>query len=514
MIDGYQSQALVDPARDPAHLRRRRRARPRRAARGRRCSRTTSGSAAPRSPELVEQIARITAREVAGTGIDWNFAPCIAVARDERWGRTYESFGETPELAESLGAAAVRRLEDATDGSAVLACAKHYLADGGTAGGKDRGDARISEDELKRVHLPGYPTAIKAGVGSVMVSFSSWNGQPMHGNKRLITDVLKGELGFQGLVVTDWAAIDLMGPDYSHDIEVAINAGIDMVMVPIKYRDFIQRLKALVSGGRIPAARIDDAVRRILRQKARFRLWERPFTDGALTATIGAPAHRAVARDAVRRSLVLLKNERAALPLRREARVHVCGFRADNMGVQCGGWSVGWRGRRGNITPGTTIRQAIEKVVGAARIDYSETAAGPERAARADAVIAVVGEDPYAEGSGDRAKLELSPQDLAVLAAAKEATKGTTTTSGKPLIVVLLTGRPLILGGVLDAADALVAAWLPGTEGDGVADVLFGAHKPTGKLSCSWPRDMAQIPINVGDARYEPLFPYGFGLSW
>jgi beta-glucosidase len=462
------------------------------------------GLGCSRSPELVEAVSRVTAREVAGTGIDWNFAPCIAVARDERWGRTYESFGETADLAASLGAAAIRGFEQATDGTAILACAKHFLGDGGTMEGKDRGDTRISEDDLMRIHMPGYAAAIKAGVGSVMVSFSSWNSQPMHGNKRLITDVLKGQMGFGGFVVSDWAAIDLMNPnDYTQCIDVAINAGIDMVMVPIKYRDFIARLKDLVAAGRVPMARIDDAVRRILKQKVRFKLWEKPFTDHALTAEIGSPKHRELARDAVRKSLVVLKNDKNTLPLKAGAKIHVCGLRADNMGVQCGGWSVGWRGRRGNITPGTTIRQAIEKAAGAANVSYSENAAG---AAAADVVVAVVGEDPYAEQSGDRTKLELNAQDLALLAAAKQ--------SGKPLVVVLISGRPLILGDVLAAADAFVAAWLPGTEGDGVADVLHGAYKPTGKLSFSWPKEMTQIPINEGDPRYAPLFPYGFGLSW
>jgi beta-glucosidase len=464
------------------------------------------GMGCTRDPAVVEAAARVTAREVAGTGIDWNFAPCIAVARDERWGRTYESYGESPELAESLGAAAIRGLQQPTDdsASAILATAKHFLADGGTHEGKDQGDARISEEQLRRIHLPGYVAAIKAGVGSVMVSYSSWNGEFMHGNKHLITDVLKGELGFGGFVVTDWQAIDRMAPgDYSKAIEIALNAGIDMVMVPNAYPDFIARTHALVNAGRVPQARIDDAVRRILKQKVRFKLWERPFTDPALTAEIGAPAHRAVARDAVRKSLVVLKNDKQTLPLRNSAHVHLCGLRADNMGIQCGGWSVGWRGRRGAITPGTTIRQAIEKAVGAANVDYSENAAGAEKA---DAVVVVVGEDPYAEGSGDRAKLELGAQDLALIDAAKR--------SGKPVVVVLLSGRPLILGDVLDAAHAVVAAWLPGTEGDGVADVLFGAYKPTGKLSCSWPANMSQIPINVGDPRYAPLFPYGHGLSW
>ena len=455
-------------------------------------------------PAIVEAAARVTAREVAATGIDWNFAPCLAVARDERWGRTYESFGESPELVASLGAASIRGFEQATDGTAILATAKHFLADGGTLGGKDQGDARISEEELRRIHLPGYAAAIKAGVGSVMVSYSMWNGQHMHGNKHLITDVLKGELAFPGFVVTDWQAIDRMAPgDYSQAIDLAINAGIDMVMVPNAYRDFLTRLKALVAAGRVPMARIDDSVRRILKQKVRFKLWEKPFTDRALTATIGSQAHRDVARDAVRKSLVVLKNEKQTLPLRNPARIHLCGLRADNMGIQCGGWSVGWRGRRGDITPGTTIRKAIEKVVGAGRLAYSENAAGAEKA---DVVVAVVGEDPYAEGSGDRAKLELGPQDLALIDAAKR--------SGKPVVVVLISGRPIVLGDVLDAASAVVAAWLPGTEGDGVADVLFGAYRPTGKLSVSWPANMSQIPINVGDPRYAPLFAYGYGLSW
>jgi beta-glucosidase len=461
------------------------------------------GMGCTRSPEVVQAAARVTATETAGTGANWTFGPCIAVARDERWGRTYESFSEDPALVATLGAAAVRGFQEANDGSAILASAKHFLADGGTRGGKDRGDAPITEAELRSIHLPGYPAAIQAGVGSVMVSFSSWNGQPMHGNRALITDLLKGELGFQGFVVTDWAAIDLMGPDYMKDVDVAINAGIDMVMVPNRFREFIADMKALVANGRIPMARIDDAVTRILTQKARFKVWERPLARPELTAAIGAPAHRAVARDAVRKSLVLLKNERGALPIKSSARVHLCGFRADDMGVQCGGWSVGWRGRRGNITPGTTIRQGLVEVLGASRVDFSKDAAG---AANADVVVAVVGEDPYAEGSGDRAKLELGPDDQALVAAAKRA--------GKPLVLVLLSGRPIILGELADAADAIVAAWLPGTEGAGVADVLAGTAKPTGKLSCSWPRDMAQIPINVGDAGYAPLYPYGHGLSW
>jgi len=472
------------------------------------------GLGCTRSPEVVQAAARVTAREVGGTGIDWTFGPCIAVPRDERWGRTYEGFGESPDLVESLGAAAIRGFQEigngtaagAGDTSAIMACAKHFLGDGGTAAGRDRGDTQVSEEELRRIHLPGYVAAVKAGVATVMVSFSSWNGQPMHGNRHMITDVLKGELGFPGFVVTDWAAIDLMSPDYGKDIEVAINAGIDMVMVPTRVdrcREFIRKLKAAVTEGRVPQARIDDAVRRILKQKARFGLWQRPFTDKALTAAIGSAAHRAVARDAVRKSLVVLKNQGGALPIKPAGRVHLCGFRADDMGVQCGGWSVGWRGRRGAITPGTTIRQALTEALGAARLDFSKDGAGAERA---DLVVAVVGEDPYAEGSGDRADLALNKEDRALIDTVRRA--------GKPLVVLLLSGRPLILGDILDSAQAVVAAWLPGTEGGGVADVLTGVFKPTGKLSCSWPRDMAGVPVNVGDPTYAPLFPYGHGLSW
>ena len=464
------------------------------------------GLGATRNPELIQQAARVTAREVAGSGARWTFAPCVAVARDERWGRTYESYGESPELAELLGPAAVRGYQDAPasePGSAVLATAKHFLGDGGTNRGIDQGDTRVPLEELRRIDLPGYVTCLKAGVGSVMVSYSSWNDQPMHGNKALITGLLKDELGFQGFVVTDWAAIDKMADDYKQDVEVAINAGIDMVMVPINYRDFVADLKALVAERRVPMARIDDAVRRILRQKARFKLWERPFTDRALTAQIGSPAHRAVARQAVQQSLVVLKNDKSVLPLSASARVHLCGLRADDLGVQCGGWSVGWNGGRGAITPGTTIRQGFEQVLGVGRVTFSKDAAGAESA---DVVVAVVGEDPYAEGSGDRDQLELSADDRALIVAAKR--------SGKPLVVVVLSGRPLILGDLVDGAAALVAAWLPGTEGAGIADVLGGAVKPTGKLPCSWPRDMAQVPINVGDRLYTPLYPYGFGLSW
>jgi beta-glucosidase len=398
----------------------------------------------------------------------------------------------------------VRGLEQ--EGRGVLATAKHFLADGGTATGRDQGNAIISEDELRAIHLPGYAAAVRAGVGSVMVSYSSWNGVPMHANRRLITDVLKGELGFRGFVVTDWEAINKLPGDYPTEVEAAINAGIDMVMVPTNFRDFITTMKELIAAGRIPMARVDDAVRRILRQKARFGLWQRPATDRRLTAAIGAPDHRAVARQAVRESLVLLKNERRALPLARGVRLNVAGAKADDIGAQCGGWTVGWQGKRGRTTEGTTILEAVRRAAGpGASVTFSGDTVGPE-AAHADLNVVVVGEEPYAEGRGDRAIPELTKADETLVADLKAA--------GPPLVLVLLTGRPLIISSAFDDADAVLVAWLPGTEGEGVADVLFGDAKPTGKLSHTWPRELTQIPLNEGDPRYAPLYPYGFGLTF
>ena len=467
------------------------------------------GLGCTRDPALVERVARTTALEVAGAGARWAFAPCIAVPRDERWGRTYEGFGETPALASEMGPAVVRGLQQAPAGegdSAVLACAKHFVADGGTTFGKDQGDAAISEAELRAIHLPGYAAAVRAGVGSVMVSYSSWNGVPMHANRHLITDVLKGELGFTGFVVTDWEALNKLPGDYSQQVEAGINAGIDMVMVPNNYRDFITTMKELVAAGRIPTARIDDAVRRILRQKVRFGLWEHPFADRRLTAEIGSAPHREIARQAVRESLVLLKNERHALPLSKTARINVVGAKADDIGAQCGGWTVSWQGKRGATTAGTTILQAIR---GAARdpsaVTFSGDAVGPQ-AARADVNLVVVGEEPYAEGRGDRNIPELTKADEDLVAEVAAV--------GKPVVLVLLTGRPLLIGGAFRRADAVAVAWLPGSEGEGVADVLYGDARPTGKLSRTWPRELTQIPINEGDAGKDPLFPYGFGLDY
>ncbi len=465
------------------------------------------GLGCTRNPEIVEQVARATAIEVAATGIDWTFAPCIAVPQDERWGRTYEGFGETPELAEMMGAAAVRGYQTeilGSSNSSILACAKHFLGDGGTKDGKDQGDTQVDESVLRRIHLPGYISAINAGVGSVMVSYSSIFGQKMHGNKYWITDVLKGELKFQGFVVSDWGGVDQLPGDNKTKLETAINAGIDMVMLPHDYKNFFINMKQLVNENRIPVSRIDDAVRRILRIKFQLGLFEKPFADRSLLSKVGSQEHRDIAREAVRQSLVLLKNNKI-LPLsKNNKKILVAGKAANDIGIQCGGWTIAWQGAEGNITKGTTILEAIKKAVSqSSSVTYSIDG---NFLSDADVAIAVIGEKPYAEGQGDRTDLNLSQEDIELITKIRS--------KGIPLVVILISGRPMIITNIIEDCDAFIAAWLPGTEGDGVADVLFGDYKPTGKLSHSWPRSMSQIPINIGDNNYNPLFPYGYGLTY
>jgi beta-glucosidase len=465
------------------------------------------GLGCTRNPTLVEQAARITAEEVAGTGIDWTFAPCIAVPRNERWGRTYEGFGETPELAVQMSAAMVRGFQGANlaDPNSILACAKHFVGDGGTTDGIDQGDTQVDEQTLREIHMAGYVSAIQAGAGSIMVSYNSWNGEKMHGNYYLLTEVLKGELGFSGFLISDWAGIDQLPGDYKSDIETAINAGLDMIMVPEKFTEFISLLKELVEEGKIPMARIDDAVRRILLVKFKLGLFEQPLTDRSYTTTIGSPAHRQVARECVRQSLVLLKNEHFTLPLPKDSiKIHVAGKNADDLGNQCGGWTISWQGGSGEITYGTTILQAINLTVSStAQVSYSREGTG---AAGADVGVVVIGEKPYAEGVGDRSDLNLDSEDIFTLENVQNA--------GIPVVVILMSGRPMIIEPILSRCEAAIAAWLPGSEGQGVTDVLFGDYPPTGKLSHSWPRNMSQIPINQGDPTYNPLFPYGYGLTY
>jgi beta-glucosidase len=376
----------------------------------------------------------------------------------------------------------------------------------------DQGDAKLDEYTLRRIHLPGYITAIQAGVGSIMPSYNTWNGVRCSASKRLLTEILKQELGFEGFLISDYNAINQINPkDYKGSIEISINAGMDMAMVPTGYRDFFSNLKALVDEGRVPMSRIDDAVTRILRVKFAMGLMDKkqsPLADRKLHRSFGSPAHRALARQAVRKSLVLLKNENRALPVSKTAaRVHLSGKSADDIGNQCGGWTVRWQGQSGNVTPGgTTILQAVRATVsGKTQVTYSPDGTGAEGASVA---IIVVGEKPYAEGVGDRANLALDEEDVTAIANAKKA--------GIPVVVVLISGRPMIVTDVLPQADAFVAAFLPGTEGQGIADVLFGDYKPTGKLSFSWPKSMDQLPLNIHTPkeRYDPLFRYGYGLTF
>ena len=469
------------------------------------------GLGATHDATLVERAQRVTADEVAGTGIRWAFAPCIAVARDIRWGRTYESFSSSPELAGELGAAAVKGIQGDTLGkNSVLACAKHFAGDGGTLNGKDQGDTVADEATFKKLFVLHYAPSIKAGVGSIMVSYNSWNGVKMHGNKYLLTDVLKGELGFQGFLVSDWAAIDQLGGDYKSDIEQSINAGLDMVMIPAglgephNYAEFIADLKDLVAEKKVSASRIDDAVRRILTVKFQMGVFENPWTDASLTAKIGSPEHRAVARECVRESLVLLKNSSRALPLKKNLKhLAVVGRAADDLGIQCGGWTIDWQGKTGNVTAGgTTLLAAIKQTVSAkTEVNYSTDGSDLKSA---DAIIVVVGEEPYAEMKGDRVDLNLAAADAALIAKAKA--------TGKPVITLLYSGRPLVLGAALEQSDAFVAAWLPGTEGQGIADVLFGNYAPTGKLPRLWPANNEQL--SVDHLTGEPQFPIGYGLTY
>ena len=468
------------------------------------------GLGATRNPTLVQNIGRATAEEVSGTGIDWDFAPCLCVARNDRWGRTYESFGETPDLVSSM-ATIINGLQGSSLSApgAVLATAKHYIGDGGTTGGVDQGNTQLSETELRAIHLPPFRTAVQRGVGSIMITYSSWNGVKAHGHQFLITTVLKGELGFSGFVVSDWNGIDQIDgqPGFTAaEVRTAINAGIDMVMVPDAWQTYISLLRQEVQAGRIAMSRIDDANRRILTKKFELGLFERPLTDRSFTPTVGNSAHRMLARQAVRESQVVLKNANSILPLAAaNNRIFVAGRNADNIGHQSGGWTISWQGGSGATTPGTTILQGIRNTVAPSSVvTYNLNGSGINSSY--NVAIAVVGETPYAEGAGDRpGSMSLATTDINTI--------NTLRAAGVPVVVVLVSGRPLDIATQLGNWNALVAAWLPGTEGQGVADILFGVAQPTGKLPMTWMNSVSQQPINSGDGQ-TPLFPFGFGLSY
>ena len=468
------------------------------------------GLGAANDPALVRQIGAVTARETAATGVKWAFAPCLCVARDDRWGRTYESFGEVPANAVA-NSVVIEGLQGSSLGApaSVLATAKHFVGDGGTTGGVDQGNTQISLDELRQIHLPPFQAAIAHGVGSVMISFNSWNGVKDHGNKFLITDLLKGELHFSGFVVSDWNGIDQIDgqPGFTAaEVKQAVNAGIDMVMVPSDYAKFVGTLKAEVLNGHIPMSRIDDANRRILTKKFELGLFEHPYTDRSLQQDFGSAAHHALARQAARESQVLLKND-GVLPLAKaDNKIFVAGKNANNLGNQAGGWTLTWQGQSGErVIPGTTILDGIKAGAGKGTVVTYDRAGGGINSSYKVAV-AVVGETPYAEGQGDRpGGVVLDAEDVALIGKLKA--------SGVPLVVVTVSGRPVDISTQLPSIRGLVAAWLPGSEGAGVADVLYGDYNPTGKLSFTWPKSASQQPVNTGDGQ-QGLFPYGFGLSY
>ncbi|MBT3334281.1 MAG: beta-glucosidase, partial [Rhodospirillaceae bacterium] len=456
------------------------------------------GLGAANNPELMEQIGRITAIETAATGIFWNYGPALSVARDVRWGRTYESLSEDPTLVGELATAYLIGLQgdDLTASDTVMGTPKHFVGDGGTTWGTpgrgdyslDQGDTRVDEETLREVYLAPYLPAIEAGAQSIMISFSSWNGEKMHGQKYLITDVLRGELGFDGFIVSDWAGMDHIAPnDYAASMVTGINAGIDMNMVPYDYIRFIITLLAAVENEDVSMERIDDAVRNILTAKFNLGLFENPYADPDLLATVGSAAHREVARQAVSESLVLLKNENDLLPLAPDVEtVFVAGELADDIGGLCGGWSIQWQGGMGDITIGTTILDGImNSVDNPDTVHYDKNGNFDDVA---DIGIVVVGEEPYAEGEGDDNDLNLTGSQRRLIRKMREKVD--------TLIIILVSGRPMTITPELEEADAFVAAWLPGTEGQGVADVLFGYRPFSGKLSFTWPRDMDQIPFD------------------
>ncbi|GFP87500.1 beta-glucosidase bogh3b [Phtheirospermum japonicum] len=455
-------------------------------------------------PKLVKKIGAATALEVRATGIPYAFAPCIAFF-------IYHSH----RFVEIQDGVVVMKVTVKIQRNNVLACAKHFAGDGGTTEGINEGDTVATEPELMRIHMPAYNDSIINGVGSVMISYSSWNGTKMHANQELITGYLKNKLRFDGFVISDWQGLDkITSPphaNYTYSILAGVMAGIDMIMVPNNYIEFIDGLTSLVKNKFIPMTRIDDAVARILRVKFTMGLFEHPLADKSMINYLGHKDHRELAREAVRKSLVLLKNGKYAkqplLPLPKNAsRILVAGTHADNIGNQCGGWTIEWQGKSGNITAGTTILTAITETVDPKiEVVFNEN---PDskfvKSHNFSHAIVVVGEPPYAETLGDSRNLTLPEQGLKTIKTVCASVK---------CVVVLVTGRPVVIEPYLSQIDALVAAWLPGSEGQGVADVLFGDYGFSGKLSRTWFKTVDQLPMNVGDKHYDPLFPFGFGLT-
>lgn len=470
------------------------------------------GLGATNNPELIYKISEATSIEVAATGIDWTFSPCLSSPEDYRWGRTYEGFSSDPKRVEKLGEAAVMGYQNAktSSGKSVVACAKHFIGDGNTEFGTgmrgllDRGNTEISPEELKLKLIPKYQAAVDANVQTVMASYNSWNGVKCHGSKELLTDILKVEMGFKGFVISDWQGIDEIPGDYKSDIITSINAGIDMVMVSGQaqpYKKFMRLLKESVEEGSISMERIDDAVQRILKVKLRSGLFDSPLVENNSLNTIGSDDHRKIARQAVRESVVLLKNENIIPISKNINKLVVSGRGADNLGMQCGGWTIDWQGGQGDITIGTTILDGIKNAVSKdTNILYSENALDLEDS-DGDLAIVVIGEDPYTEFFGDKENLDLMDEDLNTIKNLKN--------KGYKVLVLLISGRPMNISDHIENWDAFAAIWLPGSEGDGVSDILFGDYESTGTLSYPW-------PINTEDGANaltkNLLFKIGFGL--
>ncbi|RZA32886.1 MAG: glycoside hydrolase family 3 protein [Lysobacteraceae bacterium] len=485
------------------------------------------GLGATRDPELMREIAIATAVELRVTGLDWTFAPTLAVPRDDRWGRTYEGYAEHPGVVASYAAPLIEGLQGKVGGkeflshSHVVATAKHFLGDGGTHDGRDTGDTRVPETELRDIHGAGYGPALQAGAQAVMASFSSWNGAKMHGNHSLLTEVLKQRMGFDGLVVGDWNAQGRLPGCTPTDCPDAINAGMDMIMAPDTWKGYYESTLKHVKSGRIPMARLDDAVARILRVKLRAGLFEAGLpSTRALSGRaelLGVPAHRAIARRAVRESLVLLKNSGQLLPLDPRSTILVAGDGADDIAKQSGGWTLTWQGtglKPADFPRAQSIWGGIEEQVRAAG-GKAQLAVDGRYAEKPDVAIVVFGEEPYAEFQGDLKTVAYKPTSTADLDLLERLKA-----DGIPVVAVFLSGRPLWVNREINASDAFVAAWLPGSEGGGVADVLLRdasgkpAHDFHGTLPYSWPRSAGQTPLNVGQAGYAPLFAYGHGLKY
>jgi beta-glucosidase len=485
------------------------------------------GLGATQDDELVERIGDATARELLATNVHWTFAPALSVPQDIRWGRAYEGYSQDPALVAFLGAAFIRGLSGtgvSRDGRRrpVLASPKHFVGDGGTSWGTtrryewidgiwtsevpdrwqiDQGDLVSDEATLRATHLYPYEAAISAGAMSVMASYSSWNGLKLHAHRYLLTDLLKGEWGFTGFLVSDWLGVSQLGEDFETAACAAINAGIDMVMVPFEYERFIRAIEAGVASGVVLASRVEDACRRILEVKVALNLFADPFGDPSLLPEVGAAPHRALAREAVSRSQVLLTNTDGVLPLSPDVgRLLIAGEAADDIGLQCGGWTIEWQGGRGAITGGTTLVDAIGQAVSASTsVTYQ---AEGQFDGDGDVGIVVVSEPPYAEGEGDTNDLSLSASQVGLVHRVRRHCK--------VLVLVMYSGRPLIISDVVDACDAIIASWLPGTEAQGIADVLFGLEPFTGRLPHAWPRSMEDVSRPHSNA---PLFPYLYGLT-